>query len=30
LTGGSAAAALRVKIDRHPANHESERANHPW
>ena len=30
LTGSSSAAALRVDIGRHTANHESERANHPW
>ncbi len=30
MTGGSAAATLSVKIDRHTANHEGERANHCW
>jgi len=29
MTDGSAAATLSVKIDRHAANHESDRANHP-
>jgi len=30
VTGSRAAAALRVDIGRHTANHESERANHCW
>jgi hypothetical protein len=30
LTDGSAAATLSVKIERHAAIPESERANHPW